>query len=335
VIEPLAVVLASKLEEDFVPARPSDLIMASSARQLMVLSLDVVSIRTVGAPVVAVEEPGYPTVMDTFEHKGAQLVGVEVDEFGAIPESLQEVLKRGVSAVLLTPRGHNPTGASWNPQRVRSLGDVLAEFPDVIVIEDDQFAGVASTRAGSLLSDKRLENQTIYIRSFSKSIAPDLRMAVAAARPVLRDLLADAKSFADGWTSRMLQRVLLCVLTDEEIEPLLNRAMEQYASRRKSAADAVNQVLGPLGGGTWCGPDGVNIWIHLPHGVDSREVVERSAAAGVRLADGEAFFMRPGNSGMIRLNAGSVPSDQAAHAGRTLGQSALKSTWRRTEPIHV
>lgn len=122
---------------------------------------------------------------------------------------------------------------------------------------------------------------------------------------------------------------------DEEIHPLLEIAMRQYAYRRNRAAAAVNQILAPLGGGTWCGPDGVNIWIHLPHGVDSREVVEHSAAAGVRLADGEAFFIRPGNSGMIRLNAGSVSTQTAAQAGRILAQSAVRSTWRRTGPIHV
>lgn len=103
----------------------------------MVLSLDVAAGNSAAPPIVAVEEPGDPTIMDTLEQKGAQLVGVSVDEFGAIPESLDDVLARGVSAVLFTPRGHNPTGASWNAQRMAALANVLAGHPDVLIIEDD------------------------------------------------------------------------------------------------------------------------------------------------------------------------------------------------------
>jgi GntR family transcriptional regulator/MocR family aminotransferase len=334
-IEPLAHLLVSELAHDSIPARLSDLIIGSSAQQFMVLSLEVATLKNGALPLVAVEEPGYPTVLDTFEQRGAKLVGVAVDEFGAVPESLDSALRSGAKAVLFTPRGHNPTGASWSPQRLAALADVLAAHPEAIAIEDDQFAGVASTRVGSLLSDPRLESRTIYIRSFSKSIAPDLRTAVAVVRPVLHDAMVDAKSFADGWTSRLLQRVLLSILSDDELHPLLDRARQAYADRRRSAADAVNQVLAPAGGGAWCGPDGVNIWVHLSPGVDSKEAVERSAAAGVRVADGEAFFLRPGHSGLVRLNAGSVPSDSAALAGKILGQSALAGNWRRSGPIHV
>src|SRR6185369_12234472 len=106
----------------------------------------------------------------------------DVDEQGAVPESLAAALKAGAKAVLFTPRAHNPTGASWSSERLAALADVLAAHRDVIAIEDDQFAGVCYTRPGSLLSDTRLESRVIYVRSFSKSIGPDLRIAVAVAR---------------------------------------------------------------------------------------------------------------------------------------------------------
>jgi GntR family transcriptional regulator/MocR family aminotransferase len=237
--------------------------------------------------------------------------------------------------VLFTPRAHNPTGASWSAERRVALAEVLAAHRDVIAIEDDQFAGVCNTRAGSLLSDPRLESRTIYVRSFSKSIGPDLRIAVAVARPQLRELLAEAKSFADGWTSRLLQRTLAGVLADDEMYVDLDRARDAYRDRRQSAADVVDSLLAPHGGGTWCGPDGLNLWVHLPPGVDARDALERAAAEGVRVAEGEPFFLRPGHSGVVRLNAGSVPTETAVKAARALAESALACGWQRPGPIHV
>ncbi len=65
-------------------------------------------------------------------------------------------------------------------------------FPDVMILEDDHFAGMATTRPGSLITDARLENRVLYVRSFSKSLAPDLRIAVGVARPALHEALAHA-----------------------------------------------------------------------------------------------------------------------------------------------
>jgi GntR family transcriptional regulator / MocR family aminotransferase len=332
----LASRLVSLLESDHVPVRAEDLIIGSSAQQFLVLCLQIVAgLWGAENAMVAVEEPGYPTIFDTFERAGAKLIGIAVDESGALPESLDAALKGGAKAVLFTPRAHNPTGASWSAERAAALGEVLAAHRDVIAIEDDQFAGVCYSRPGSLLADQRVESRVIYVRSFSKSIGPDLRIAVAAARPQLRELLAEAKSFADGWTSRLLQKTLAGVLSDDETYAQLDLARDSYRERRRSAADVVNAVLGPHGGGTWCGSDGLNLWVHLPAGVDARDAVERAAAEGVRVAEGEPFFLRPGHSGVVRLNAGSVPAEAAVKAARALADSALACGWRRPGPIHV
>jgi DNA-binding transcriptional MocR family regulator len=73
----------------------------------------------------------------------------------------------------------------------------------------------------------------------------------------------------------------------------------------------------------------------LPRGVDAKDTVERAAAAGVRVAEGEPFFLRPGHSGVVRLNAGSVPADLAVKAARALAEAALTCGRRRSGPIHV
>lgn len=336
VIDSLARLLTRMLQRDGIDARTDDLLVGSSAQQWMMLSLEVAGeLRGSEKLTVAVEEPGYPTIMDAFERAGAHLAGIGVDDQGAVPESLDAVLRAGARMVLLTPTAHNPTGASWTVRRRSALAAVVAEHPDVLVVEDDQFADIANTRPGSLLNEEAVRDRVIYIRSFSKSIGPDLRVAVAMARPRLRAMLAESKSFADGWTSRLLQKALAATLADEELPALLEQARETYAERRRQAAEVLNTVIEARRGGTWCGPDGVNLWVHLPPGIDAMDVAERAAEAGVRVAPGEPFFIRPGHSGVLRLNAGSVPTGKASSAGRITAEAALVARPKDHSLIHV
>jgi GntR family transcriptional regulator / MocR family aminotransferase len=335
-IKPLADILIPIFEGDLIPARTQDLIVGSSAQQFFALIYEVARVKSEKSTLlVAVEEPGYPTLFDTLDRAGGRLLGIAVDRLGAIPASLDAALRDGARMVILTPRGHNPTGASWSPDRLSELADVLKSHPDAIVVEDDQVAGITTTKPGSLLSVPELENRVLHIRSFSKSIAPDLRMAAAVARPLLREPLSEAKTYADGWSSRLLQRVLARTLETEEATAALNKARDAYRDRRQSACAALNQIVVPRGGACWPGSDGVNVWVHLPPGVDSKHIQERSAAAGVRIADGEPFFIAPGQNEVVRINAGSVEAQDAAKAGKIVGQAILDYSWHHPGPIHV
>ncbi len=111
-----------RLETDGVFARESDIIVGSSAQQLIMLAVQVVcTLSGQTKLIIGVEEPGYPTIFDSFERLGHQLVGIDVDAYGAIPASLENALALGAQVVLLTPRAHNPTGASWSPERMSAI----------------------------------------------------------------------------------------------------------------------------------------------------------------------------------------------------------------------
>jgi GntR family transcriptional regulator/MocR family aminotransferase len=321
-IDALTQELLPRLAADGIAASADDLVVGASAQQFMILVPQVLAMMS-GATrlVVAVEEPGYPTIFDTYERAGYSLVGVEVDAQGAIPVALDAALATGAQVILLTPRAHNPTGASWTPRRVGDLADVLADHPEVVIIEDDQFAGIAATRPGSLIADARFSDRVVYIRSFSKSVAPDLRVAVAVAGPMLRRRLAEAKSFADGWTSRLAQRALAEALADPALDEAMAGASNAYGARRAAAATTLTAGLAPLGGGALAGDDGVNVWVHLPPGIDAIAAIERSAAMGVLVAPGEPFFIRPGRHDVLRMNAGSVSAELAAAAGRIVAEA--------------
>jgi len=95
-IQPLAEILVPILEGDLIPARTQDLIIGSSAQQFFALIYEVVRVKSEKSTLtVAVEEPGYPTLMDTLERAGGRLVGIAVDRFGAVPASLDAALRDG------------------------------------------------------------------------------------------------------------------------------------------------------------------------------------------------------------------------------------------------
>lgn len=331
----LAEILGTRLRSEGVPVSDGELVVGASTQQFISLAPDVVS-RLGGAKevVFAVEQPGYYSFFDTWDRAGIGMIGVETDEDGALPQSLEAALRGGANAVLLTPRAHNPTGASWTPERLRALGDVLSRYPDVVAIEDDHFGDIAENQAGSLLADARVEERVIYIRSFSKSIAPDLRLSVAAAKRRLKAVLQDAKSHADGWSSRLLQRVMVRVLQDEELAPWFARVRQTYRARRQRVAEVLIERGSP-GVVARPGVDGVNVWVHLPAGLDATEVIERAAELGVLVAPGEVFYLSPGHSDVVRFNAGSVEIEQATVCAGLLAKAIQQSEGIRSTAIHV
>ncbi|MEU7749870.1 PLP-dependent aminotransferase family protein [Nonomuraea sp. NPDC049158] len=325
-VEPeLAQALQARLAVDELPADSGDMLVGNSTQQFLSLLAVLLRQRFPDEPVlVGIEEPGYQTAMDTLELHGLGLIPINLDPYGATAEGLRAALESGAAAVFLTPRAQSPTGCSWTVERRQALADVLASYPEVWIVEDDHFAEASASRPGSLYNDARLQERVVYLRSFSKSIAPDLRLSVAIARPQIRHSLLMAKSFADGWTSRISQRVLAAVLSDPRTDDALYRARTEYTRRRASLRDAILDVsdahrLGVTVGEV--GPDGLHIWVTLPRGCGADRVVEAAARDGFLLAAGQPFFVTPGNQRHLRLNAGAVAPEAAHKVAAVIGDA--------------
>ena len=101
------------------------------------------------------------------------------------------------------------------------------------------------------------------------------------------------------------------------------------------AARQLHALLAPLGGSAWSGADGVNIWVHLPSGLDALQVIEQAASLGVLVAPGEPFFIRPGRGDVLRINAGAVSADRAADIGGIVAKAALTQAETTVHAIPV
>ena len=308
------------------PFEPEELTVVDGAMDGVARTLEVLA--RLGTRVV-VEDPGFPPFFDLLDLLGAERVPVQVDEHGMRPELLAAALDLRPAVVLLQPRAQNPTGASLTQDRAEELAHVLRTHPDgadVMVLEDDHSAGISRASAVSL--GPHLPGRVVHVRSFSKSHGPDLRIAaVGGPAPVLRKIIA-RRMLGPGWTSRMLQSVLLELLTDASARSAVAHARETYRVRQRELARAVTVAGARLRTG-----DGLNMWLPV---TDERAALLHLAATGIRAAPGTPFSAQldgPSAAGTsrvrpaphLRISLGPVRDSYAA-LGATLAAAASSTT---------
>lgn len=263
---------------------------------------------------VVVEHPCFPPLLDQLEHAGIEVVGVPLDADGMDPALLAAALEQPVRAVFLQPRAQNPTGISTSPARLRELAEVLARH-DALVVEDDSTSSISVAEAVSL--GTWLPERTVHLRSYSKSHGPDLRLAAMSGPADVIGAVRHLRQLGQGWSSRLLQRVLLVLLTDPASQAEVSRAREEYAARRTAFVAVLEDE-----GIEVRGSDGLNVWVPVH---DEAAALMRLAAQGIGVAPGAPFQVLPSAGGHIRVTAGLLGEDvagvaaQVAAAARTGG----------------
>ena len=227
---------------------------------------------------VAVEDPGYPPVLDLLAAMDLVCVPMAIDELGATPDALAGALKRGCRAVLFTPRAQSPAGAAWDQARSAELGGVLAWHPGVGVIEDDHAGPVAGVGAQSVSSGLQ---RWAVIRSVSKSLGPDLRLAVLAGDPVTVARVEGRQALGTGWVSYLLQETVAELWQDQRTHDLLARATATYAERRQGLISALAAC-----GIKAVGRSGLAVWLPV---ADEPGITSALLDRGWAVAPGERF----------------------------------------------
>jgi DNA-binding transcriptional MocR family regulator len=272
---------------------------------------------------VLVENPAFPPVLDLLESVGATVVGVPIDEHGLRPDALGEALKAyDPVAVYLQPRAHNPTGASLTARRVDELADVLAAYPEVTIVEDDHAGDIATAPPVSL--GTRLPARTVHVAGFSKSHGPDLRLAALGGPAAVITAVADRRLLGPGWSSRLLQAVLLDLLTSPDAIAQVAAARDEYARRRTALLTAL-----AAHGATAVSFDGINLWLDVE---DQQMAMLALAAHGVAVAPGAPFEVTPLGVEHVRVTVGLIRDDfdsvaeiLASAAGATARGSGSRS----------
>lgn len=309
--DPVLPALAELLRADW-PFEPARLMVVDGAMDALEL---IVAAHVRFGDRVAVEDPFFPPLLDLLEAVGAVPVPVGLDDDGPKPADVREAVDAGVRVLFIQPSAQNPTGASLTEKRVGELARVL-RTADVLVVEDDSAGAVASTLGLSL--GQALPEKTLHVRSFSKSHGPDLRIAAVGGPGRVVDPLIDRRFLGQGWTSRLLQSVLVDLLTHAPSIRAVERARQTYAQRRAAIVD----VLAAKGVSV-AGKDGLNIWVPVR---DESVAQLRLATRGIGVAGGGPFTLRSAKVQHIRVTTGVVRHGHEEVAGH-LAEAARGDAW--------
>ncbi len=247
---------------------------------------------------VVVEDPTFPPVLDMLELAGARVIGVPLDQDGAAIDAVRHAMAFNPAAIITQPRANNPTGIHTSAARARAIAG-LVKGTRTMVVEDDHSAGATGLPIHSV--GRHVPDHTIYIHSFSKSYGPDLRIAAIGGPAAAIANIVRRRQLGPSWTSRLIQEILLAMLTDPSTQDLVASAAESYQERRvRFELLLARHGLTPTPGA------GLNMWIPVEN--EHRAVVSL-AAHGIGVAPGAPFRASLTDEHHIRVSLGSLDRD--------------------------
>jgi 2-aminoadipate transaminase len=268
---------------------------------------------------ILVEEPTYLGALQAWNAYGAEYVTVPMDENGMITDELESALRCGVKFIYVLPNFQNPTGVTLSQERRQQLIEIADRY-GVPIIEDDPY-GQLRYEGENLPSIVSMDNEfrrngnneyrgnVIYLSTFSKTLAPGLRLAwVVAPTQVIRKLV-QAKQGADLHTATFNQIVAYEVGRGGFLDRHIWLIRRVYGERRNIMLDAMEELFPP--GVQWTKPKGgLFLWGMLPKGMDTTEVFKIAVARKVAFVPGTSFFALGGGENTMRLNFSYSNPDQ-------------------------
>lgn len=238
---------------------------------------------------VAVEDPCFLSSINMLRYAGYSASPVSVDSEGMQPDMLELALQKGARAVIITPRAHNPTGCSLSAIRAARLQDILSRYPQTLVIIDDHFALLSASPLYPVIAPQT--KHWAVICSMSKTLGPDLRLAIVASDPDTSAKLRLRLNAGSQWVSHLLQDLACACLSDENYQRTLVQTQQFYASQQQKLSLALQQQGIELAAG-----DGLNLW--LPLQTHSQSLAFALAKAGWLVREGEVFGINAPSHGL-------------------------------------
>jgi 2-aminoadipate transaminase len=279
---------------------------------------------------VLLENPTYPGALTAFSNRHVRAVGAAVRPgTGVDPDAVGFALERNrVKLIVLMPDFQNPTGTTLPLEDRRRVLE-LAERHRVPIVEDHIYARLR-LRGQPTASLKALDRAglVIQIDSFSKLAFPGLRVGWCVAPEAVAGRLRLAKQAADLHTSQLAQAAVAEFIRRGHLNRHLERMRRVYRRRLETMEESLRRHMPEEV--TWRAPDGgMCIWISLPPGMDSVDVLARARERGVVFAPGRLFYLDGGSPNTLRLGFAEQTERNIARGVRVLGE-LVRSEWRRS-----
>lgn len=235
---------------------------------------------------VLIERPTYCIAMDVFRSRGARLISIDITEEGYDLKQVETLMHKYKPRLFyMNPTHQNPTGYTIPPWQRKQLVE-LAERYNCLLIEDDAFRDIYFGEEPPLpLYAYDTFGKVVYIRSFSKYIAPGLRICAVACRKPLIDSLVSAKSLVDNGTPLLNQKIFLHYYTSSRLQ--------QHLGKLRIALQIHKEIVEEqfaAAGWQWTSPQGgLNLWAQLPNGIMAQDLLQAAVGQSISFVPGPLF----------------------------------------------
>jgi 2-aminoadipate transaminase len=329
---PLRDMIARHTSRYGIKARPENVLITSGSQQ----ALDLIGKLLINpGDRILVEAPTYLGALQAFGMYHADYVGVPMDADGLQTDELDDALRAGPKFMYILPNFHNPAGVTLALERREKLV-ALADRHGVPIVEDDpygqlRFEGkhispllVLDRETRGMKNDNGYSlGNVIYLSTFSKTLAPGLRLGWVVAPAEVIAKLVQLKQGTDLHTSTFTQIVAFEVARGGFLDRHVRHIRQVYQERRDVMLKALEQNCPP--GVTWTQPQGgLFLWARLPHGMNAVHLLEAALKQKVAFVPGSAFFA-PGTAEpaeaarYLRLNFSNAHPDMIREGIRRLG----------------
>ncbi|MBW3494107.1 PLP-dependent aminotransferase family protein [Bacillus sp. FDAARGOS_1420] len=266
---------------------PSQLLITSGAQQ----GIDLIA-QTLLKPgdIVLVESPCYGAALDVFVNKGVQIIPVSLDNNGIRSDLIDDICQRKNPVLLyVNPTFQNPTGTVMSKERRMELVE-LAELYQFFILEDDSFGEIyfEDFKIPPPIKSFDTNGHVIYLKGFSKTLAPGLRIAALIAEGPIFEWLYAVKASMDIGSPLLTQKALLPFLRAERMKNHLEKLRTALQIRRDLTID----ILSPLKELEFEIPNGgFNLWVTLPQSIDPFTLLQKANEVDVSFLPGTACLL--------------------------------------------
>ncbi len=276
---------------------------------------------------ILVESPSYLGALQAFDLMGAEYVTVPIDDHGLNTDYLDNALRSGPKFMYILPNFQNPGGVTLSEERRKQIV-LLSDKYGIPIIEDDpygqlRYEGEHKTPLFVLdRSNLQRDNgytlgNVIYLSTFSKLLAPGMRIAWIVAPPDVIVRLVQLKQSTDLHTSTFAQMVTYEVARDGFLDEHVKLIRKVYSERKDAMLRALTDYFPEEV--TWTHPHGgLFLWVTLPTGVDSRRLLDEALRHDVAFVPGNPFFAEGDKGSHMRLNFSNATPEMIREGVRRL-----------------
>lgn len=297
---PLREYLSEKMQKYGVPAEVGNIIITNGSQQ----ALDLIGrIFLDKGDVVITERPTYLGALQAWRAYEPQFATVPLDDDGMCVDELEPVLKAhqgNVKFIYVLPNFHNPAGTTLPLERRMELVRLAAKY-GVPIIEDDPYGELRFEGEDITPIETLHKENVIYLSTFSKTLAPGIRIGWVTAPSKIIGKLVQAKQGADLHTGVFVQMVAHDICSRGLLRTHVKKVRDAYLERRDAMLQAMEEHF--PSGVTWTRPQGgLFLWVRLPEQIDTTEFMKTALEEKVAYVPGAAFYPDQGGHNTMRLN---------------------------------